>query len=299
MTPRELYRFDTQGFLVVKGALDAGEVSKLNEAIDANQDKLVVREQGTNPPALDGLPQSQVFGGMFEWEKPWCDPWRALIAHPNSVRYLDALLGRGWRLDHPGEYFQAPPGGAGLQFHLGEYFMVDGTYYHYRAGQIRSGLTVFQWALADQGGDLGGFCCIPGSHKSNFPRPAEIARYEAEQDMVVCPQVDAGDLIIFTEALTHGALPWRADHDRRAILFRYTPRHMEFWANAFHTYQMPDWVNELDPAARAALEPPRMHDRVYVNADGTTEESGTDFFGDAPAFHYDGFPPVTKGRPVE
>ena len=40
MTPRELYRFDVQGFLVVPGALTPAEVAALNEAIDANRDRL-------------------------------------------------------------------------------------------------------------------------------------------------------------------------------------------------------------------------------------------------------------------
>jgi hypothetical protein len=296
MTPTELYRFDTQGFLVVPGALSPEEVASLNAAVDANQDKVGEPEADERSPALSGGPKYRIMGGLFEWPQPWCRPFRGLIAHRNSVRYLDALLGRGWRLDHPGEYFQVPPGGAGTGFHLGEYFSVDGTYYHYRAGQIRCGLTVFQWVLADQGGERGGFCCIPGSHKSNFPRPTEISRYEAEQDLVVCPEVKAGDLIIFTESLTHGALPWRAEHERRAVLFRYTPRHVEFWSGAFHTYRPHEWVNELDDAARAAVEPPRIHDRRYVNADGTTEEGGTDFFGNVPPFHYDGSQPFSYRR---
>ena len=38
----------------------------------------------------------------------------------------------------------------------------------------------------------------------------------------------AGSVIIFTEALAHGTLPWTADHERRALFYRYTPGHMAF-----------------------------------------------------------------------
>ena len=38
----------------------------------------------------------------------------------------------------------------------------------------------------------------------------------------------AGSAVIFTEALTHGTLPWTADHERRALFYRYTPGHMAF-----------------------------------------------------------------------
>ena len=41
--------------------------------------------------------------------------------------------------------------------------------------------------------------------------------------------VKAGDVLIFTEALTHGTFPWQAEHERRSLLFKYSPR-MIAWA---------------------------------------------------------------------
>lgn len=271
MTPRELYRFDLQGFLVVRNVLTDSELSRLNEAIDANQDRLVERpDQTAGSRTLEGGVHYQA-GRMLEWPKPWCDPFRSLIAHPRIICYLNALLGRGWHLDHDVTYFQSPKGAGGLAFHLGEYYHVDGAFYTYKAGQIRTGLTVLQWVLADQGGDLGGFACIPGSHKSNFPRPLETSLWQEDQDVVVCPEVKAGDLLIFSEATTHGTLPWRGDHDRRAILCRYAPRYVQF-ASGFHTYQLPEWVEELDEVSRGVLEPAYMRNRPVIRADRRTEK---------------------------
>jgi hypothetical protein len=307
MTPRELYRFDVQGFLVVKDALTSDEVARLNEAIDANQDKLVVRHPDHRPSGPLAGTNPYEAGGMFEWPKPWCDPFRALIAHPRGIGYLNALLGRGWRLDHRPEYFQAPKGSCGLGFHLGEYFHTGSIFYNYKAGQIRSGLTVLQWVLADQGGELGGFACIPGSHKANFPRPQEISGWLEDRDMFVCPAVSAGDLIIFSEATTHGAFPWNGEHDRRVILHRYTPGYVQFSSahgdgpavtTAYFTYQMADWVGELDEAARAALEPATIRDRPLINDDGSVER-GDILLGDAPPFSYDYGPPAPNGSPSE
>jgi len=275
VTPRELYRFDVQGFLVITGALTDDEVAQLNEAVDANQGKLQERLDGAGgSETLAGAPQYEAWGA-FEWPKPWCYPFRALIAHPRAIGYLNAFLGRGWHLDHQPQYFQSPKGASGLGFHLGEYFSIDGIYYHYKAGQIRSGLTVLQWALADQGGDLGGFACIPGSHKANFPRPREISLWQEDQDMFVCPEVKAGDLIIFSEATTHGALPWTGDHDRRAVLHRYAPGSVQVASGwqAPHSYRLPEWVDELDPAARLALEPAHAQGRDVITADRNTERA--------------------------
>ena len=33
----------------------------------------------------------------------------------------------------------------------------------------------------------------------------------------------AGSLIIFTEALLHGTLPWTAAHERRSMLYKFAP----------------------------------------------------------------------------
>jgi len=40
--------------------------------------------------------------------------------------------------------------------------------------------------------------------------------------------VRAGSAIIFTEALMHGALPWKASHERRTLLYRYIPACMAY-----------------------------------------------------------------------
>ena len=37
-----------------------------------------------------------------------------------------------------------------------------------------NGLTVASWALTDMLPAQGGFCCIPGSHKSNFSCPSQL-----------------------------------------------------------------------------------------------------------------------------
>ena len=90
---------------------------------------------------------------------------------------------------------------------------------------MRNGLTVATWALTDVGPGDGGFVCIPGSHKTNFlPNlPDDVRRQERLPDYVHQPPVRAGDVLIFTEALIHGSAPWRAGHERRALLYKVQP----------------------------------------------------------------------------
>ncbi|EEQ99212.1 hypothetical protein Pmar_PMAR018333 [Perkinsus marinus ATCC 50983] len=35
--------------------------------------------------------------------------------------------------------------------------------------------------------------------------------------------MEAGDVLVFTEALMHGTLPWKGTHTRRTLLFRFGP----------------------------------------------------------------------------
>ena len=82
------------------------------------------------------------------------------------------------------------------------------------------------WALADAGPRHGGFCCIPGSHKSHYRLPPQISENFEESPQVVIPEMPAGSVILFSEALTHGTAAWRADHERRTLLYKYCVSHL-------------------------------------------------------------------------
>lgn len=93
-------------------------------------------------------------------------------------------------------------------------------------GKVRCTDFIIFFYLSDVFPGDGGFMVLPGSHKSNFPKPRDmfytdtyyLADYVAEE---VHPGVAnltarAGDVLIASERLTHGALTWQPrDHDRR------------------------------------------------------------------------------------
>ena len=88
-------------------------------------------------------------------------------------------------------------------------------------GQLWNSIMSVQFALADVAPGDGGFCCIPGSHKSNFECPAALRDCAVDMPGLVQPVFTAGAMLLFTEALTHGTLPWAAPHERRALFYRY------------------------------------------------------------------------------
>ena len=177
MNEREKYLFDVQGYLIVRNFLTPAEVARLNAAFDAN--RALAREDGNSytgkSETLKAERKRGYFDGMLTWERPWCDPFRELFAHPKAIPYLDTMLGRGWRMDHAPFMLCGGEGAEGLKLH-GPGHNFDGSqYYVYKNGMMRCGMIVFQYQLADVIAGQGGFCCIPGSHKANFACPQEIS----------------------------------------------------------------------------------------------------------------------------
>src|SRR5438093_1294320 len=48
---------------------------------------------------------------------------------------------------------------------------------------------------------------------------------------VVIPEIPAGSVVLFSEAVMHGTAPWRADHERRTLLYKYCVSQMA-WSRA-------------------------------------------------------------------
>ena len=90
------------------------------------------------------------------------------------------------------------------------------------------GLTVVAFQLVDVNEGDGGLGVVPGTHKSNVKSPESLRQHERYQEFVKQITCKAGDAIIFTEALTHGTLAWKAPYQRRAVLFRYAPANMAY-----------------------------------------------------------------------
>jgi len=106
--------------------------------------------------------------------------------------------------------------------------------------------------LADEGPGDGGLALIPGSHKANFPLPEKLSFYEAQREYVREVHTQAGDAIIFTEALTHGTLVWQGAHQRRTLIYKYSPG-FQALAAGYHQAQAPDYLLDMTDEERAML----------------------------------------------
>ena len=244
MTEEEKFKFDLEGYLVVKGVLTREELAELNAISDAKY------------PYSD--PSSYKEGTVSVWG----EPFKRLIDHPRIVPYLVELIEPKFRLDHDycifmseGESRASTTG----RLHGGPGHGGD-QWYAYRDGVIRNGLTVVTYFLTDAAAGAGGLACVPGSHKTNFKEslPDDVRSFERVPHYVVQPPVEAGDVLFFTEALVHGTMPWRAKHERRALLYKYSPGHST-WAKEYYDLSL---YGELTEEQRRIMSTPAIQGRT-------------------------------------
>jgi len=260
LSPEQKYQFDTFGYLILRNVLPPEFINSLNQLFDDNKHKFKQRKANL----LNGKEKSyQGTGridaaGLFSW--PNSNPFRELMCHPAVVPTLTQLCGEGYRLDHLPVAFKHPPGSEGFDLHGGTYSK-SGGYFHDLAygchnGEMSCNLLAMSVALSDTVSGEGGFVAIPGSHKANFPIPQAIESLETEEykSMLMNPTIRKGDVLFFTEALVHGAIPSSSPHERRVVLYRFSPPTMCYGRGIYHLE--PEVLNSMTEAQKAVLQPP-------------------------------------------
>ncbi len=252
MNEEQKYLFDLTGYLILENALSSEEVTLCNKAIDHHIERLRERENSLagGSEAGGGTAHRMDMGGMLAWEKPWCERFRKLLVHPNVKPYLQEILGKKYRLDHGPGLIAMENGTEGGTLHGGGIERPNfSEAYFFKYGRIYTGLTVVEYMLADENPGDGSLALIPGSHKANLPCPSSMKRYEKHQHLVQEVNANVGDAVIFTENLTHGPLPWKAKHQRRALLYKFSPGFQAYSAGA-HQISYPEYIEAMTPEQR-------------------------------------------------
>jgi len=141
-------------------------------------------------------------------------------------------------------------------------------------GFIRSALLGCNVMLTDHNAGYGGFCIVPGSHKSNFKMPKGMVDGEAYSEYIVQPATKAGDVVLFSEGTVHGAMPWTQNFQRRVCLYRFSPA-TNVYGRSYFGHEGNGWpvrmYENLTQAERAVLEPPYANrlDRPEIQPDGS------------------------------
>mgnify|MGYP006096940865 FL=1 len=243
MTEAEIYEFDLNGYIVYRNLIDGDEVKRLNSIVDSN----VAAETGQHFPFMT-----------------WDPVFMELMAHPRTLSIMRTMIGDWLRLDHAygiqlqndSELRENLHGG--LRADHGEH------QYQWAYNKMWNGLIVVMYALQDVNPGDGGFICVPGSHK------AAINSYKPDVDshLVVNPSLQAGDMLIFTEALVHGTRKWVSRDRRRSLLYKYSP--------GYSTWRPAEDLEPLRPLTttdlqRDLLRPPYVGKRSPIDFPEVTE----------------------------
>lgn len=208
---QELYEFDLNGFVVLRNFLSPELVLKMNQIIDTSESKAV-------PGKFPYLHLDPIF--------------MELMANPRTLEICEFLLGEWFRWDHAfglhyGLSAEGSRGSDGL--HAGPYANQGVFRYSWFNGRPQCGLIVFDYFLKPVEVGDGGLVLIPGSHKLNLPLTGSdvfhsILKNKLEAPWLCNPAMNAGDLLIFTEAVIHGTKQWvPAQRSRRNLHMSYSP----------------------------------------------------------------------------
>jgi len=279
LSAEQRYLFDLRGYLIVRNAIPLSEIDTCKHAITKNIDKFYQREGALRNAQRDvfcGTSGRLDCGTMLHWEKPYCDIFRKFLSIPKLSPILTELCGPGFRIDHLPLATIQYQGSDGFDLHGGALDEL-GTWqqelsYNYKHGTISCNLLNISFTLDETKEGDGGFVIIPGSHKANFPLPENLAQCKEPNEYLVNPALNPGDVLIFSEATCHGALPWKGSAPSRTNLFyRYCPANFAYGRGYLENFA--DIINELTPAEQSVLQPPFVNrlDRVQIVEGGETK----------------------------
>jgi hypothetical protein len=208
---KQLFEFDLNGFTVIPGFLSPKQVEHINGILDRQPTAKVSHKFGfvtVDEVFLDLLADPRVLDVCSQWIN------------------LYFRFDHAWGVQH---YPNEPNPSERKNLHGGPYQEMGFFQYHWHKGAPTCTCILFTYVLEPQRKGDGGFVIVPGSHKSNLGLPGhEIFNQVLEKDhsnapWVVQPELEAGDLLIFTEATMHGTETWQVkDRRRRNLYYKYS-----------------------------------------------------------------------------
>ena len=259
---KEFYFWDLNGYVVVRGIMDEQWLAEANEAVDKFQDRIVVGEElarGSISQAGTGRP---LLSGLLDLPDPYNAPFRRMIAHPAVVQRLNWMGGSGYRTTGA-TVFCAVHGTSGHSLHDGNEPMSPSRGYYFKNGRSYAETVTITWQLRDVEPGLGGFACVPGSHKTQYAMPSGIRTCDDTMGLVVQPVMKAGDVLFFMDGgCTHGALAWKNPVPRRGVLIKYQSKNVNWGGGVIDPQdRWGDMVEDMTEAQFAVMRGPERDGR--------------------------------------
>ena len=221
MDDKQRYLFDLQGYLVLKNVVPPAAIQACNAVLDRIE-ALPPEKYPTG--VLLGKPRTdnELFVSNIVEADAALHPF---IDIPEVIDIIDEVSLHLYRLNHTYAIYRWGTGYTYL--HMGATPLHPKATYMYSNGQMFSTLTKAVFPIQNNGVDDGCFAVVPGSHKANFRRP--FGDHPLDNPTLIPVAGEAGDAIVFTEALTHGSVLNVSGRPRRTIYFCYSVGFMPDW----------------------------------------------------------------------
>lgn len=236
ITDLDIYNFDLNGFVILRNALELTEVEELETQLDAIPQIEVNGWHGhihrENLPPDRGISYQQIYEAG--------EPFQKLIDHPAYIDHVKTFVGNQNDFDtflgplYIDECFALIRGkGESIGIHSGGHTRTKRTQFRHHNGQFMCGQVNVFIPLTDIGPGDGGTLVIPGSHKANFPFPRKEAGIELnDYERTIEVHLNRGDVLIFVDAICHGAAERTNDGLRKVVIYRFGPA----WGNSRYGY---------------------------------------------------------------
>ncbi|KPF89518.1 phytanoyl-CoA dioxygenase family protein [Novosphingobium sp. AAP93] len=253
------FSFDLNGYLLLRNAIEPELLAELNTAFDRFPD-LASGEWWGNVQRLDTAGHAGVeLQNIVEAGAPF----EALIDHSAWIARVARYCGEqgtyveGLFIDEC--FASVRRTGGFFPLHSGGQDGVVRNQFRYVNGQFRCAQVNILLALTDIGPGDGATRVLPGSHKSNIAHPIFARSFDErreEEDEAVEGAIEvhlqAGDALLFVDAIAHGAARRTNPGDRRVVIYRYGPS----WGTTRHGFRYSDeLLARLTPARRRILQP--------------------------------------------
>ncbi|MEZ4712436.1 MAG: phytanoyl-CoA dioxygenase family protein [Caldilineaceae bacterium] len=259
------YLFDLQGYLILRNAISKEDLQEMNQWVDDHWDCV---ENPMRPDRWVGNVELHSYGqddGVnFQNIIEGAPVFERLIDHPAwfplAQKYVNPVNGISI---HENFLNVRGPGGF-LYIHCGGHTpLCYLTFRHHNTGAWMVGQINVIMALTDVGPGDGPTVLVPGSHKSTEIHP----RLEIEGRGVVAIDdhqaagtamgmqemyLNAGDVLFFTDAVTHGSAERTNPGHRRVVIYRYSPR---FVRTRFNYAWSDGLLERLTTERRQVIEP--------------------------------------------
>lgn len=267
------YLFELYGYLIIKQAVDPADVALMNKWADDHQHYMAnymnrgKPQQGHKDSQWIGHVETHTYSGAdginFQNIIEAGPVFERHIDHPAWINYVRRFVDadrNGLSLHETMLNIRGNDGYIGI--HSGGHLSIP--YMSFRqpnTGAWMVGQINVITALTDMGPGDGATTIIRGSHKSALPHPklAEIANATYRSDEAAGAArgmqelyLDCGDVLMFTDAVTHGSARRTNPGFRRMVLYRYSPRWIR---ERFHYEPSERLLASLTEAQRLIVQP--------------------------------------------